>query len=509
MNSDGRRPTLPPFPADYRASGILLHVASLPSPYGIGDVGPEALAWVDRLREAGQSWWQALPLGPTGYGNSPYQPLSSFAGNELLISPDGLIEDGLLRSSDCEGASFTASATDYNAVISFKRRILETAWSNFCAGAHAELQTAYEQFRDLHCHWLEDYALFRALKAKHDDAYYLDWPVELVRRVPEVLARARQELVSQIDQVRFAQFLLLRQAERLKKHAHAKGLRLIGDLPFFVSPDSSDVWADPGLFLLDEQHRPLFVAGVPPDYFSATGQLWGNPVYDWDAIRNTGYRWCIDRLRALLAYVDAVRLDHFRGFAAAWHVPAGAPTAQSGRWVPGPGAEFFELVRRELGGLPLVAEDLGLITPDVGALRNQFHLPGMRVLQFAFDGHSENPHLPDSYTLNTVVYTGTHDNPTTRQWYEELPDTQRQNLWRYLKREGRGSEAAPALIELAWSSRAALAIVPLQDVLNLGAEARMNTPGRAEGNWCWRCTEDMLSAPEVEWLRQLTKASNR
>jgi len=509
MNSDGRRPTLPPFPADYRASGILLHVASLPSPYGIGDVGPEALAWVDRLREAGQSWWQALPLGPTGYGNSPYQPLSSFAGNELLISPDGLIEDGLLRSSDCEGASFTASATDYNAVISFKRRILETAWSNFCAGAHAELQTAYEQFRDLHCHWLEDYALFRALKAKHDDAYYLDWPVELVRRVPEVLARARQELVSQIDQVRFAQFLLLRQAERLKKHAHAKGLRLIGDLPFFVSPDSSDVWADPGLFLLDEQHRPLFVAGVPPDYFSATGQLWGNPVYDWDAIRNTGYRWCIDRLRALLAYVDAVRLDHFRGFAAAWHVPAGAPTAQSGRWVPGPGAEFFELVRRELGGLPLVAEDLGLITPDVGALRNQFHLPGMRVLQFAFDGHSENPHLPDSYTLNTVVYTGTHDNPTTRQWYEELPDTQRQNLWRYLKREGRGSEAAPALIELAWSSRAALAIVPLQDVLNLGAEARMNTPGRAEGNWRWRCTEDMLSASEIEWLRELTKASNR
>ena len=453
MNSDGRRPTLPPFPADYRASGILLHVASLPSPYGIGDVGPEALAWVDRLREAGQSWWQALPLGPTGYGNSPYQPLSSFAGNELLISPDGLIEDRLLRPIDCEGASFTASATDYNAVISFKRRILETAWSNFCTGAHAELQAGYEQFRDLHCHWLEDYALFRALKAKHDDAYYLDWPVELVRRVPEVLARARQELVSQIDQVRFAQFLLLRQAERLKKHAHAKGLRLIGDLPFFVSPDSSDVWADPGLFLLDEQHRPLFVAGVPPDYFSATGQLWGNPVYDWDAIRNTGYRWCIDRLRALLAYVDAVRLDHFRGFAAAWHVPAGAPTAQSGRWVPGPGAEFFELVRRELGGLPLVAEDLGLITPDVGALRNQFHLPGMRVLQFAFDGHSDNPHLPDNYTLNTVVYTGTHDNPTTREWYEELPDTQRQTLWRYLKREGRGSGVDRTGVVLACRAR--------------------------------------------------------
>jgi 4-alpha-glucanotransferase len=509
MNSDGRRPTLPPFPADYRASGVLLHVASLPSPYGIGDLGPVALRWVDRLHGAGQSWWQALPLGPTGYGNSPYQPLSSFAGNELLISPDGLIEDRLLRPIDCEGASFTASATDYNAVISFKRRILETAWSNFCTGAHAELQAGYEQFRDLHCHWLEDYALFRALKARHDDAYYLDWPIALVQRVPAALVRARQELASQIDQVRFAQFLLLRQAERLKEHAHARGLRLIGDLPFFVSPDSSDVWANPELFLLDEQHRPRFVAGVPPDYFTAAGQLWGNPVYDWDAIRNTGYRWCIDRLRALLARVDAVRLDHFRGFAAAWHVPAGAPTAHSGRWVPGPGAEFFEMVRQELGGLPLIAEDLGLITPDVGALRDQFHLPGTRVLQFAFDGHSDNPHLPDNYTLNTVVYTGTHDNPTTREWYEELPDTQRQTLWRYLKREGRGSEAAPALIELAWSSRAALAIVPLQDVLNLGAEARMNTPGRAEGNWRWRCTEDMLSASEIEWLRELTKASNR
>ena len=509
MNSDGRRPTLPPFPADYRASGVLLHVASLPSPYGIGDLGPVALRWVDRLHRAGQSWWQALPLGPTGYGNSPYQPLSSFAGNELLISPDGLIEDRLLRPIDCEGASFTASATDYNAVISFKRRILETAWSNFCTGAHAELQAGYEQFRDLHCHWLEDYALFRALKARHDDAYYLDWPIALVQRVPAALVRARQELASQIDQVRFAQFLLLRQAERLKEHAHARGLRLIGDLPFFVSPDSSDVWANPELFLLDEQHRPRFVAGVPPDYFSAAGQLWGNPVYDWDAIRNTGYRWCIDRLRALLARVDAVRLDHFRGFAAAWHVPAGATTAQSGRWVPGPGAEFFEMVRQELGGLPLIAEDLGLITPDVGALRDQFHLPGTRVLQFAFDGNSDNPHLPDNYTLNTVVYTGTHDNPTTREWYEELPDTQRQTLWRYLKREGRGSEAALALIELAWSSRAALAIVPLQDVLNLGAEARMNTPGRAEGNWRWRCTEDMLSASEIEWLRELTKASNR
>ncbi|MGB9649271.1 MAG: 4-alpha-glucanotransferase, partial [Stellaceae bacterium] len=275
MNGDNGRVSLPPFPTEYRASGVLMHVASLPSPYGIGDVGPAALAWVDRLHEAGQSWWQALPLGPTGYGNSPYQSLSSFAGNELLISPDGLIEDGLLSPSDCDGNAFSAAAVDYGPVIPFKRRILEKSWSNFCAGAREGLQAAYEQFCNTHRHWLEDYALFRALKARHNDAYYLQWPTELVRRVPAALARARQELAGQIDQVRFAQFLLFRQAERLKEHARARGLRLIGDLPFFVSPDSSDVWANPELFPLDEQQRPRFVAGVPPDYFSANGQLWG------------------------------------------------------------------------------------------------------------------------------------------------------------------------------------------------------------------------------------------
>jgi 4-alpha-glucanotransferase len=463
--------------------------------------GPTMPGWLDQLNEAGQSWWQALPLGPTGYGNSPYQSLSSFAGNELLISPDRLIEDGLLGASDCKNQSFPSSAIDYSTVIAFKRRILETAWSNFRAGARTDLRSAYEQFCDSHRHWLEDYALFRALKLRYNDAYYLEWPTELVRRVPAALDRARRELASETDQVRLAQFLLFRQAERLKEYAHAAGLRLIGDLPFFVSADSSDVWANPELFLLDERHRPRFVAGVPLDYFSATGQLWGNPVYDWEAIRRSGYRWCVDRLRALLHYVDAVRLDHFRGFAAAWHVPAGAATAQSGQWVPGPGAEFLEVVQRELGGLPFIAEDLGVITPDVSALRDRFHLPGMRVLQFAFDGHPDNPHLPENYTVNTVAYTGTHDNPPTREWYEELPASQRQFLWRYLKRpEAHSSDAAPALMELAWSSPAALAIVPLQDLLNLGAEARMNVPGRADGNWRWRCPKKILSASEVERL---------
>jgi 4-alpha-glucanotransferase len=489
---------------------LLLHVTSLPSPYGIGDVGPASLSWIDRLEEAGQSWWQALPLGPTGYGNSPYQSLSSFAGNGLLISPDWLIEDELLRVSDCQAGSLPQSEIDYEAVIPFKHRLLETAWAHFRAGARGDLRAAYEQFCNDQAHWLEDYALFRVLKAKFHDAYYLEWPAELVHREPAALARTRRELAEQIGQVCFAQFLLFRQGERLKAHAHSKGLGLIGDLPFFVSPDSSDVWAHPEFFLLDEQRRPRFVAGVPPDYFSLQGQLWGNPIYNWDALRQSGYHWCICRLRSLLAHVDVIRLDHFRAFVAAWHVPAGASTAQSGRWVPGPGADFFRAVQRELGVLPFIVEDLGLITADVYVLRDEFRLPGTRVLQFAFDGHSDNPYLPDNYPTNTVVYTGTHDNPTSRGWFEELSNDQRQNLWKYMKRSGgESAEAAAALLGLGWSSVAALAMAPLQDLLNLDKEARMNVPGRAEGNWRWRCTEKMLEDPAFEWLRDLTKTSKR
>jgi 4-alpha-glucanotransferase len=504
------RPNLPPFPSSYRASGLLLHVTSLPTPYGIGDVGPAAIAWIDQLSDSGQSWWQALPLGPTGYGNSPYQALSSFAGNGLLISPDWLIEDGLLHSSDCATSSFSRSAVDYKTVIPFKHGLLEKAWSNFVRGAPAELRVAFEQFCYEQAHWLEDYALFRALKIRYNGAYYLDWPTELVQRAPKALAQARRDLANQVDQVCFAQFLLFRQGERLEKHARAKGVRLIGDLPFFVSPDSSDVWANPELFFLDDQRRPRFVAGVPPDYFSAQGQLWGNPVYHWDTLRQTDYRWCIDRLRALLAHVDVIRLDHFRAFAAAWHVPAGAPTAQSGQWVRGPGADFFKAVKKELGGLPFIAEDLGLITADVHALRDQIQVPGTRVLQFAFDGNSGNPYLPHNYPSNAVVYTGTHDNATSRGWYEELPPYQRQNLWHYFNSPQSDSrEVAWHLMHLAWSSPAALAIAPLQDLLNLGAEARMNVPGCAQGNWSWRCTKDLLSAADFHWLHDLTRSSNR
>jgi 4-alpha-glucanotransferase len=329
--------TPPPFPAEYRASGLLLHVTSLPSPYGIGDLGPTAMAWIDRLAKADQSWWQALPLGPTGYVDSPYQSLSSFAGNPLLISPDWLIEDELVKPSDVAGGSFSAAAVDFGAVKAFKHALLETAWTNFGAGARSDLQPAFERFGQEQGHWLDDYALFSALKARHGGAAYLDWPEELVRRTPAALEQARRDLAGRVDQARFGQFLLFRQGSRLKSHARARGVRLIGDLPFFVSPDSSDVWAYPEFFLLDARRRPRVVAGVPPDYFSPAGQRWGNPVYDWPALAADGYRWCLDRIRALLAHVDAIRLDHFRGFAAAWHVPAGAPTAQAGGWVPGPG----------------------------------------------------------------------------------------------------------------------------------------------------------------------------
>jgi 4-alpha-glucanotransferase len=510
MSNSGGEVHVPPFPPEYRASGVLLHVTSLPSPYGIGDLGPSAWSWIDRLHEAGQRWWQALPVGPTGYGNSPYQSISAFAGNALLISPECLVSDGLLQASDLE-SDFLPDAVEYSRVTLFKNRLLERAWTSFRTGLSEDLRVAYEEFCANQAGWLDVYALFRALKSKHGGAYYLEWPTELVQRKPRALADARRELASQIDQVRFAQFLLFRQADRLKDYAHSKGVALIGDLPFFVSPDSSDVWANPEFFLLDEHRHPRFVAGVPPDYFSADGQLWGNPVYNWDALRATGYRWCIERLRALLAHVDLIRLDHFRGFAAAWHVPAGASTAKSGQWVPGPAASFFKAVQQELGQLPFIAEDLGVITPDVQTLRDQFQIPGTKILQFAFDGHPDNPYLPGNFIHNTVVYTGTHDNATTREWYEELPADQRQNLWSYLNRaaDENAEAAAPALIGVAWASPAALAMAPLQDVLNLGSEARMNVPGHADGNWRWRFTEEKLSPPVFERLHELTASSKR
>jgi 4-alpha-glucanotransferase len=382
--------------------------------------------------------------------------------------------------------------------------------ADFESRADRDLRTAFDLFCEQQSHWLDDYALFCALKAKFGAVHYLEWPPEYVARQPSSLAIARKELAGALNEIRLAQFLLLRQGEKLKNYAHARGIRLIGDLPFFVSPDSSDVWARPEIFQLGDDFRPRFVGGVPPDYFSDDGQLWGNPVYDWDALRQSGYRWWIDRARALLSHVDLIRLDHFRGFAGAWHVPAGAGTARAGHWVAGPGAEFFSTLLRELGTLPFIAEDLGIITPDVASLRDEFHIPGTKVLQFAFDGDPANPYLPHNYPTNCVAYTGTHDNNTTRGWFDALPPDQRQKIWNHLKQSATaGDEAVRSLLRLAWSSNAALVLAPFQDILGLGAEARMNVPGRAEGNWHWRATEEMLSSVKFEWLRNLTIATRR
>ena len=498
------------FQPGYRASGVLLHVTSLPSSYGIGDVGPSAYAWVDQLAAAGQSWWQVLPLGPTGFWHSPYQALSAFAANPLVISPDRLIEDGLLAPSDCEGGGFPADHVDFEKVIPFKERLLALAWKNFQGGARADLRDAYEQFCKEKEALQDDAALFMALRAKFRGAPFQEWPAGLARRKAAALAKARRESADAMQQFRFGQFIVLRHWQALKEYANQRGVRLLGDLPIFVSPDSADVWAHPELFLLDEQAKPRVVAGVPPDYFSADGQLWGNPLYDWDALKQTDYRWWTDRLHARLDYLDAIRIDHFRGFEAAWHVPAGSPTAVTGSWVPGPGADFFDKVRSALGRLPLFAEDLGEITPAVTALRDQFQLPGMHVLQFGFNGDPNNPHRPQQCVHNGVVYTGTHDNDTTRGWYDSLPEHERQIFWNHLQRvPGEPHEAVWELIRLAWSSPTALSVTPFQDLLGLGSTARMNMPGRADGQWLWRCSEEALNDAAWQRLRELTRTSGR
>jgi len=499
-----------PFPAGYRASGVLLHVTSLPSPYGIGDIGSSAFAWVDRLAAAGQGWWQMLPLGPTGHGHSPYQSLSSFAANPLILSPDQLITDGLLQGDDLIECAFPTDHVDFKRVVVFKERVLDRAWSRFERGVRADLREPFERFCHEAAELQESPALFMALRARYRGRPFYEWPASLARREPKPLALARRELAPAMDRFRFGQFLLLRHWVSLKEYANRRGVRLLGDLPIFAALDSSDVWANPECFLLDEHLKPRVVAGVPPDYFSPEGQLWGNPVYDWEALRQTDFHWWMERLRARLEFLDAIRIDHFRGFEAAWHVPVGATTAKSGQWVPGPGAAFFEQARQTLGGLPLLAEDLGIITPAVTALRDQFQLPGMRVLQFAFDGDPANPHLPHHFVPNSAVYTGTHDNNTTRGWYDALPQSQSHRMWSYLERPaGKPNDAVWELIRLAWSSTAALAVVPLQDLLGLGSAARMNVPGRAAGQWRWRCAADALDDPAWERLRALTQTCQR
>jgi 4-alpha-glucanotransferase len=493
--------------SETRTSGILLHPTSLPSRWGIGDLGASAYAFVDFLHAAGQQLWQVMPLGPTGYGDSPYQSFSSFAGNPLLVSPERLLEQGLLTAEDVADApSFPADAVDYGAVIPYKQTLMRRAFSRFLAGADPDSRAAFESFRAERSLWLDDYALFMALKQTHGGAWP-DWEPAIARHDPEAVSHASHALATEVTFQAFAQFLFFQQWEQLRRYANERGIRIIGDIPIFVAYDSADVWGSRELFHIGEDNRPTVVAGVPPDYFSATGQLWGNPLYRWDALAQQDYRWWIERLRAVFSLVDVVRLDHFRGFAAFWEVPASEETAINGAWVPGPGAALFEAARAALGDLPIIAEDLGVITPDVEELRDGFGFPGMKVLQFAFGGSPDAEYLPHNYGRRCVVYTGTHDNDTTLGWWRTLDDTARRHVQLYLGRSG--DDIGWDLIRLALASVADSAVVPLQDVLKLGSEARMNTPGRPGGNWSWRVTETMLDQFVAERLQQLTELYGR
>jgi 4-alpha-glucanotransferase len=483
-----------------RSSGIILHPTSLPGPYGIGDLGPQAFRWVNFLVEAGCRLWQVLPLGPTGYGDSPYQCFSAFAGNPYLVSPDALLAENLLHSDDLvDHPPFPSDHVDFGAVIPWKLGVLDRAYQRFQHQASPKLRQEFESFQEAQAHWLADFALFMALKESHGGGAWPTWEPPLRDRHPQALAEAREQQAYAIQRQIFRQFLFFRQWGKLRDYAHQHGILIIGDAPIFVAHDSADVWAHPELFYMDETGNPTVVAGVPPDYFSPTGQLWGNPLYRWDIHSEIGYAWWLDRLKAVLQLVDVIRLDHFRGFAGYWEVPAGMPTAEIGRWVPGPGIDFFARVQAELGDLPLIAEDLGVITPDVVAMREQFNLQGMKILQFAFGGDPDERFLPHNYPRNCVAYTGTHDNDTTIGWFATAPPEEQDFCRRYLGWDGR--EIAWSMIRAIWVSVALFALAPMQDFLNLGTQARMNYPGRPSGNWTWRMKSDAMSAPLSARLR--------
>ncbi len=484
-----------------RGSGVILHPTCLPGPHGIGDLGPAALQFVDWLASTGQSLWQVLPLGPTSYGDSPYQTLSAVAGNPLLIGLDELFEAGWLTGDDlAHSGSLPAERVDYGAVIPWKSALLDRAWARFQKFADESLQEEFLAFRKDERAWLRDFTQFMALKEAHDGRPWTEWPDPLRDREPQALATALEPLRDRLDAHAWRQWLFARQWSRLRAQANARGVRLLGDLPIFVAHDSCDVWARPDLFHLDAAGRPRVVAGVPPDYFSATGQLWGNPLYNWRAMAREDYAWWVRRLRLCLRQTDLVRIDHFRGFQAYWEVPAAAETAINGRWVEGPGLGFFESLRRQLGALPIVAEDLGVITEAVEELRDAFGLPGMKVLQFAWD-EPRNPFQPHNHTQNCVVYSGTHDNdPTNGWWQHDCDETVRERVRDYVGHAV--AEPAWTLIRMGLQSVAHTFIMPMQDVLGLGREARMNRPGDGDGNWSWRLPAWALD-PEHPAARRL------
>lgn len=514
-----------------RSSGILLHPTSLPGPYGIGDLGPQAHRWVDFLTRAGCSLWQVLPLGPTGYGDSPYQCFSAFAGNPYLVSPEALLAEDLLHTDDLvELPDFTPDKIDFGRLIPWKLGVLDRAFIRFQASASKTLQEEFVAFQANHASWLDDFALFMALKEAHGGAAWPYWPTPLRHRHPSALNAARKEHAVAVKRQVFRQFLFFRQWATIRQHATSCGVRIIGDIPIFVAHDSADVWVHPELFHLDEAGLPTVVAGVPPDYFSPTGQLWGNPLYRWEIHAEQNFTWWIERVRAVLDLVDLIRLDHFRGFAGYWEIPVSAPTAETGRWLPGPGEQFFSAIATEfiasveasqnedtrysegigpsyVPSLPFIAEDLGVITPDVVALRERFGLPGMKILQFAFSGDPQDPFLPHNYPVDCVVYTGTHDNDTARGWYQRVPESERDFYRRYLDRDG--SNIAWDLIRACWASVAVFALAPLQDFLDLDNTARMNYPGNPQGNWNWRMPSTAQNSALEEQIKSLNHLYSR
>lgn len=491
-----------------RSSGILLHPTSLPGPYGIGDIGPGAHKWIDFLSKAGCGLWQILPLGPTGFGDSPYQCFSSFAGNPYLISPDQLLSDDLLHPDDLiDRPAFPDDHVDFGQVIPWKLGVLDRSFIRYQNSRSARLKAEMEDFYSKQSAWLDDFALFMALKENHGGKPWPTWEKPLRTRQPQALSDARKRYDIAIQRQIYRQFIFYRQWLNLRSHAKENQVQIIGDVPIFVAHDSADVWANPHLFHLDESGRPIVVAGVPPDYFAPTGQLWGNPLYRWEVHSRDGYAWWLERIKATLALVDIIRIDHFRGFAGYWEVPGTAKTAEIGRWMPGPGKDFFQKIRHALGDLPFIAEDLGVITPDVVDMRDSFELPGMRILQFAFGSTPQNPFLPHNYPVNCVVYTGTHDNDTARGWFERVEGTDKTFYRRYMDRDG--SDFCWDLIRGVWSSVAVFGLAPMQDLLNLGNEARMNYPGNPSGNWTWRMPKKALNKELQEKIWELNYLYSR
>ncbi len=493
-----------------RASGILCHPTSFPSRFGIGDLGKGAYDFINWLAEAKQQLWQVLPLGPTGYGDSPYQCFSAFAGNPLLISPDGLVQSGLLPVTVLyDTPYFPNDRVDFGAVIQYKQALLRKSFAHFKAQSTPAQREGFEWFQEQSRPWLDDFALFMAIKAHFGGGSWHAWPRDLRLREPGPLAELAAELADEVAYQAFLQWVFWEQWEALKVATGEKGIKIIGDVPIFVAEDSADVWANPEQFRLDSEGNPTAVAGVPPDLFSASGQRWGNPHYDWDRMRRDGFKWWIQRIQQTLRFVDIVRVDHFRGFAAAWEIPADEETAIKGKWVKAPGHALFVAVQEALGDLPFIAEDLGVITPDVDALRLEFGLPGMKVLQFAFGAEYNPQYLPHTFEHNCIVYPGTHDNNTTVGyfWEPERTELERHNIRRYFRTDAH--EIAWDFIWAAWGSVADLAVATLQDVLSLGADARMNFPSRASGNWHWRYTPDMLASHIAQRLADMTDVFGR